>query len=86
MSKIKLVAAPGVNPKAHTVEFETSRNAFFVVCDGVRIAKRGHPGTPQVKKWIPLGPGWEVLDVEGGIEVRFEGNPVIPIPGSTAQH
>jgi hypothetical protein len=33
---------------------------FFVV-DGVKIAKREHPGTAQAK-WISLEPGWSVLD------------------------
>ena len=35
---------------------------LFVVVDGIRIAQRGHPGTPQAATWISLEPGWEVLD------------------------
>jgi len=27
---------------------------FFVVHEGIRIAKRGRPGTPQAKTWVPL--------------------------------
>jgi len=33
----------------------------FVVFDGVRIAKRGKPGTPQAGTWIFLEPGFTVL-------------------------
>src|SRR5215469_14477783 len=32
--------------------------------DGNRIAKRGHPGTPQAATWIPLEPGYSVSDDE----------------------
>jgi hypothetical protein len=36
---------------------------MFVVLNGTKIAKRGHPGTPQAKTWISLEPGWIVVDV-----------------------
>jgi hypothetical protein len=48
---------------------------IFVVVDGVRIAKRGRPGTPQAKTWISLEPGWRVLDL-------YEGNQY----GITVEH
>jgi hypothetical protein len=35
---------------------------IFVVADGVKIAKRGAPGTAQAKTWVSLEPGWRVLD------------------------
>jgi hypothetical protein len=35
---------------------------MFVVVDGVRIARRGYPGTPQAGSWVSLEPGWEVVD------------------------
>ena len=35
---------------------------MFVVVDGVRIARRGYPGTPQAGTWVSLEPGWEVVD------------------------
>jgi hypothetical protein len=38
---------------------------IFVVVDGVRIARRGHPDTPQARTWVSLEPGWQVLDGEG---------------------
>ena len=48
---------------------------IFIVIDGVRIAKRGSPGTPQAKTWVSLEPGWSVLDIEGSreIEVTHDG-------------
>jgi hypothetical protein len=47
----------------------------FVLVDGVKIAKRGVPGTAHAMMWIMLEPGWIVRDVHEGqaIEVRFEG-------------
>lgn len=49
----------------------------FIVADGVKVAKRGHPNTPQAKTWISLEPGWTVHDYgdpEGdGITVTFNG-------------
>ena len=34
----------------------------FVVYNGVRIAKRGDPNTPQAGTWISLGSGYRVFD------------------------
>ncbi len=46
----------------------------FVLVGGVKIAKRGTPGTAHAGTWIMLQPGWMVRDVKGGmaIEVRYE--------------
>jgi hypothetical protein len=51
---------------------------IYIVADGVRIAKRGKPGTPQAKTWISLEPGWNVLDGSSGtyLAVTFNGVPV----------
>jgi hypothetical protein len=38
-----------------------SGDDMFVLHRGKRVAKRGRPGTP-VARWIPLEPGYEVLD------------------------
>ena len=35
---------------------------MYFVHDGVRIAKRGKPGTPQAMTWITLVPGWTLTD------------------------
>jgi len=34
----------------------------FVVYNGVRIAKRGDPDTPQAGIWVSLEPGYRVFD------------------------
>jgi hypothetical protein len=46
---------------------------IFVVVDGVKIAKRGGPGTPQARTWISLEPGWRVLDQDGGLVIEHKG-------------
>jgi hypothetical protein len=47
----------------------------FVVVEGVRIAVRGEPGTPQAMTRVSLEPGWTVRDRDypNGIEVECEG-------------
>lgn len=40
---------------------ESDGKDFFVVYDGVRIAKRGHFGTRHAGTWISLEPGFEVI-------------------------
>jgi hypothetical protein len=37
---------------------------IFVIVDGVKIAKRGHPGTPEAGTWISLRPGWAVTTTD----------------------
>jgi hypothetical protein len=34
----------------------------YVVFDGVRIAKRGQPDTPQARTWVSIEPGFKVYD------------------------
>ena len=41
-------------------ESETGRDEVYVVFGGMRIAKRGNPGTPQAGTWISLEPGFQV--------------------------
>ena len=57
------------------VEMLSDGKDIFVVADGVKIAKRGHSGTPQAKTWVSLEPGWHVRDCRGGkaIEVEHHG-------------
>jgi hypothetical protein len=51
--------------------------ALVVIVDGIKIAKRGHPGTPQACTWISLEPGWHVLDAgEGAIMIEHSDVPV----------
>jgi len=44
------------------VEVFCNGEDIFIVVDGIRIAKRGHPGTSQAKTWISLEPGYSVRD------------------------
>jgi hypothetical protein len=44
----------------------------FIVVDGVKIARRGYPNTPQAQTWVSLEPGWEVCGLET-IEIRRRG-------------
>ena len=41
---------------------QITKTDIYVVYDGIRIAKRGKPGTPQAKTWISLEPGYEVYN------------------------
>ena len=60
-------------PKAN-IEF-TETDCFFVV-DGVRVARRGKPGTRAAKTWLTLVPGWHIrqsddYDDYGEITIEF---------------
>jgi hypothetical protein len=46
---------------------------LFVMLDGVKIAKRGHPGTAYARQWISLEPGYAVHD--GPDEIIIEVHP-----------
>ena len=50
---------------------------MFLMVDGLKIARRGYPDTPEAGTWVPIEPGWEAKDVLGGDEiwVRYT-NPV----------
>jgi hypothetical protein len=57
---------------------ETDGIEVFVVYDGVRIAKRGEPGTPQAGTWVSVEPGYTVLDkgYPQELVVEYEGKVV----------
>ena len=62
-----------MKPPIKTLVVEGESGDIFVVANGVKIAKRGHPGTPHAETWVPLEAGWTVIDCEGGstIEVTY---------------
>ena len=64
--------APMTVMKLKQLKIEADSNDIFVVLDGVKIAKRGQPGTPYAKAWISLEPGWSVLDREKGVEISYQ--------------
>ena len=39
---------------------ESDGTDVFVIYDGKRIAKRGHPDTPQAGTWVSIEPGYTV--------------------------
>lgn len=63
--ELKIEATPVINGKQDV----------FVVCDGVRIARRGYPGTPQAGTWVSIEPGWEVHQGPDYkyIDIRYNG-------------
>jgi hypothetical protein len=61
--------------KKAKVEVISDGTDIFVVVDGLKIAKRGHPDTSHAKTWVPLEPGWDVVDGENleTIAIRYNG-------------
>ena len=55
---------------------ETGFDEMYVVFDGVRIAKRGRPNTPQAGTWVSLEPGFVVLDNSDRTAIIVEKNGV----------
>jgi hypothetical protein len=57
---------------------ETDGIDVFVVYDGVRIAKRGEPGTLQAGTWVSVEPGYTVSDkgYPQELVVEYEGKVV----------
>ena len=63
--------------KAPRAEMMSDGEDLYIVADGVKIAKRGRPGTPQARTWISLEPGWRVLDqADGGVVIERDGESV----------
>jgi hypothetical protein len=54
------------------VEIKFDGEDMFVVVGGVKIAKRGHPGTRHAKTWVSLEPGYTVRDCNDGREIGIE--------------
>jgi hypothetical protein len=46
--------------KPKEIEIVSDGRDMFAVVDGVRIAKRGRPGTPEAGTWVTLVAGWTV--------------------------
>ena len=59
-------------------EIEFDGTDMFVRYADKRIAKRGHPGTPQAMTWISLEPGFVVTSPpdHSTITIEFNGVPV----------
>jgi hypothetical protein len=57
---------------------ESDGTDVFVIYDGKRIAKRGHPDTPQTGTWVSIEPGYTVWDkgYPQELVVEYEGKVV----------
>jgi len=58
--------------KIKTCRVESDGEDIFIVVDGLKIAKRGHPETPQAKTWVSLEPGYIVRDGGDGTSIEVE--------------
>ena len=56
-----------------TIEIVSDGDDLFVLADGVKIAKRGRPGTAQARTWVSLEPGWRVLYQGEALVVEHNG-------------
>jgi hypothetical protein len=54
------------------VKIERDGGDLFLWFDGRRIAKRGHPGTPEAGTWIPLAPGYVVTSNNDHSEITIK--------------
>jgi hypothetical protein len=59
---------------------EDGEPAIYVVFEGLRIARRGHPSSPQVGTWVSIEPGYKVEDRDGDVR---SGELIITCPGDT---
>jgi hypothetical protein len=62
--------------KISECKMENDGHDLFINLDGIRIAKRGHPGTPHAKQWVSLEPGYAVRDSADLSEIEIEFNGV----------
>jgi hypothetical protein len=62
--------------KQPEVQIEGDGHDIFVVFDGRRVAKRGHPGTPQAGTWVSLEPGFVVVSPPDHSTITIEVNGV----------
>ena len=51
---------------------ESDGTDVFVVYNGVRIAKRGQPNSPQAGTWVSLEPGFRVFDKDYPVKLVIE--------------
>jgi hypothetical protein len=58
--------------KIKNCRVESDDEDIFIIADGLKIAKRGHPGTPEAKMWVSLEPGYIVRDGSDGSSIEIE--------------
>jgi hypothetical protein len=67
-----------MSAKPKSVQLVGESSGLFIVVDGVKIARRGGPGTPEAGTWVPLVAGWSVRyygDLES-IEIEHDGHTI----------
>src|SRR4051794_367110 len=72
-----LVLATANTERAPKLEFELvgdpeNANGIYLLIDGVRVAHRGHPGTPNARTWVPLDPRYAFRDNEDMTEIVID--------------
>jgi hypothetical protein len=50
---------------------------LYVYCDDLRVAKRGHPNTPQANTWITLISGYTITSSDDYSTIEVKINPDI---------
>jgi hypothetical protein len=58
----KTTRRPMAKRKPPELAVDSTGKDIYLVHNGIRIAKRGGPGTPQEKTWILIEPGYEVYE------------------------
>jgi hypothetical protein len=69
---------PEVIEKAPTLTIQASdnRDELFVVVDGVKIAMWGKSGSAHAGMWVPIEPGWSVVQIGNQIHVTYNTAPI----------
>jgi hypothetical protein len=61
----------GKNTPTLTFQTNDNRDELFVVVDGVKIAMRGKSGSAHAGMWVPIEPGWSVVQIGNEIHVSY---------------
>jgi hypothetical protein len=63
---------PKTTPVAPGTAYHFDGHDLYLIVNGVKVAKRGHPNTPEARTWISLDPrfeahseGWSYRSVRG---------------------
>jgi hypothetical protein len=72
-----LVPTTANTERAPKLEFELvgdpeNADGIYLLIDGVRVAHRGHPGTPNARTWVSLDPRYAFRDNEDMTEIVID--------------
>jgi hypothetical protein len=73
--KLTINDDPTRGPK---IEIDEDSRDMLVVVNGVTIARRAYPDTPEPSTWVSLASGWTVTSSEdlSQIEITYDGKQV----------